>query len=212
MTLDDADHLLSREDAEYAAEVIAAWAGRYLPLRAPAPPPGAPEGVVRVSEADPDGFLQDIDAGPRHHAVADEPAGLWRHRPGPVALWLPCRGAWRLHLDDDPMYARKKGWPLSHVSVEVTHDKMHAQDAATGIVPRIDRFHRAIRLEGDLSEEQRERLRRDRRQVPGTSDARDRRRGRDGAYRRAGTGLSPPLRRILHSGASPGRCRPSSPA
>ena len=36
---------------------------------------------------------------------------------------------------------------------------MHAQDAATGIVPRIDRFHRAIRLEGALSPDQRERLR-----------------------------------------------------
>ena len=31
VSLDRADHLLTRpEDAEYAAEVIAAWAGRYL--------------------------------------------------------------------------------------------------------------------------------------------------------------------------------------
>ncbi len=45
VTLDDADHLLSRggEDAEYAADVIAAWAQRYLTLTPPAPPPiGAP--------------------------------------------------------------------------------------------------------------------------------------------------------------------------
>ena len=65
VTLDDADHLVTRpEDAEYAAEVIAAWAGRYLDIRPPAPPKGAPEGVVRVSEADPDGFLQDVTSGP----------------------------------------------------------------------------------------------------------------------------------------------------
>jgi putative redox protein len=38
VTLDDSDHLISKpEDAEYAAEVIAAWAARYLDLR----PPGA---------------------------------------------------------------------------------------------------------------------------------------------------------------------------
>ncbi|MBC7141667.1 MAG: alpha/beta fold hydrolase, partial [Rhodobacteraceae bacterium] len=74
VTLDDADHLVSRPaDADYAAEVIAAWAARYLDLKAPAPPPGAPEGIVRVSEADPKGFLQNVQSGPLHHALADEP-------------------------------------------------------------------------------------------------------------------------------------------
>ncbi len=160
VTLDDSDHLLSRpEDADYAADVIAAWAGRYLDLRSPAPPPGAPEGVVRVSEADPDGFLQDIDAGPRHHTVADEPLAYGGTDRGmsPYGFLAAALGACTSMTIR--MYARKKGWPLDHVLVEVTHDKMHAQDAATGIVPRIDRFHRAIRLEGPLSAEQRERLR-----------------------------------------------------
>ena len=74
VTLDDADHLITRsEDAEYAAEVISTWASRYLKLRYPAPPIGAPEGIIRTSEADPKGFLQDIHAGPIHHALADEP-------------------------------------------------------------------------------------------------------------------------------------------
>lgn len=160
VTLDDADHLLSRrEDAEYAAEVIAAWCGRYLDLRSPAPPPGAPEGVIRVSEADAEGFLQDIDAGPRHHAVADEPKAYGGTDRGmsPYGFLAAALGACTSMTIR--MYARKKGWPLDHVSVDVTHDRMHAQDAATGIVPRIDRFHRAIRLEGALSPEQRERLR-----------------------------------------------------
>lgn len=74
VTLDDADHLITRDkDAEYVAQVIATWAGRYLDLSPPAPPPGAPEGITRISEADPDGFLQDIQSGPRHHLLADEP-------------------------------------------------------------------------------------------------------------------------------------------
>jgi len=56
------------------------------------------------------------------------------------------------------MYARRKGWPLRHVSVDVLHDKVHAQDADTGERPRIDRFHRSIRLVGDLDAEQRRKL------------------------------------------------------
>ena len=74
VTLDDADHLISRaEDAEYAAEVIATWAQKYLKLSPPAPSIGTPEGIVRVSEADPKGFLQDVQSGPFHHTLADEP-------------------------------------------------------------------------------------------------------------------------------------------
>jgi alpha-beta hydrolase superfamily lysophospholipase len=44
VSLDDADHLLSRaEDAEYAAEVIAAWAARYVGLRRPPRRPACPK-------------------------------------------------------------------------------------------------------------------------------------------------------------------------
>ena len=57
------------------------------------------------------------------------------------------------------MYARRKGWAVTHVSVDVTHDKVHAQDATgTGMTHKIDSFHRAITLEGDLDSDQRQRL------------------------------------------------------
>jgi putative redox protein len=56
------------------------------------------------------------------------------------------------------MYARRKGWPLTGVSVDVSHDKVHAQDADTSQAQRIDRFKRRITLTGDLTEEQRARL------------------------------------------------------
>jgi putative redox protein len=55
------------------------------------------------------------------------------------------------------MYARRKGWPLAHVSVDVTHDKVHAQDAG-GSTSRIDHFLRRITLEGALDTDQRARL------------------------------------------------------
>lgn len=159
VTLDDADHLITKpEDAEYAAEVIAAWAGRYLDLRPPAPPPGAPEGIVRVSEADPDGFLQDVNAGPLHHTLADEPLAYGGTNRGMSPYGFLSAGLGACTSMTVRMYARRKGWPLTHVSVDVSHDKVHAQDAETSKEVRIDTFRRQMRLEGDLTDEQRKRL------------------------------------------------------
>ena len=158
VTLDDADHLITRaEDAEYAAEVIAAWVGRYLDLRAPAPPPGAPEGITRVAEADPSGFLQDVNAGPTHHIQADEPLAYGGTNRGMTPYQLVAAGLGACTSMTLRMYARQKGWPLTHVSVDVTHDKVHGQDAK-GALDRIDSFVRRIRLEGDLDDAQRKRL------------------------------------------------------
>jgi uncharacterized OsmC-like protein len=56
------------------------------------------------------------------------------------------------------MYARRKGWPLTHISVDVSHDKVHAQDAETGSGDKIDTWYRRIRLTGDLTAAQRQRL------------------------------------------------------
>ncbi len=159
VTLDDADHLVSdARDAEYVAEVIAAWADRYLDLTPPAPPIGAPEGVVRVSEAAPDGFLQDIQNGPHHHAVADEPEAYGGSNRGMSPYGFMAAGLGACTSMTIRMYARRKGWPLTGISVDVTHDKVHAQDAGTTQADRIDRFVRRITLTGDLTEDQRARL------------------------------------------------------
>ena len=159
VTLDDADHLISRPaDAEYAAEVIAAWAARYMDLKAPAPPPGAPEGIVRVAEADPKGFLQDVNSGPKHHAVADEPEAYGGTNRGMTPYGFLSAGLGACTSMTIRMYARRKKWPLTHVSVDVSHDKVHAQDADNEKGFRIDTFKREIRLEGDLDAAQRARL------------------------------------------------------
>ncbi len=159
VTLDDADHLISRaEDAEYAAGVIAAWSRRYLDLRAPAPPPGAPEGVVRVSEADAKGFLQDVQSGPHHHALADEPVAYGGTNRGMSPYGFLSAGLGACTSMTIRMYARRKGWPLRHVSVDVCHDKVHAQDAGGAAGDKIDHFTRRITLEGALDDAQRKRL------------------------------------------------------
>ena len=159
VTLDDADHLISRsEDAEYAAEVIAAWAARYLDLSPPAPPIGAPEGVVRVSEADPEGFLQDVNSGPIHHTLADEPMAYGGTNMGMTPYGFLSSGLGACTSMTIRMYARRKGWKLDHVWVDVSHNKVHAQDAATGSGDKIDSFKRTIHLEGNLTEAERARL------------------------------------------------------
>ncbi|MCK8483800.1 bifunctional alpha/beta hydrolase/OsmC family protein [Aliiroseovarius sp. S2029] len=159
VTLDDADHLITRaEDAEYVAEVIAAWAAKYIELTPPAPPPGAPEGIVRASEADPRGFLQDIQSGPNHHMYADEPLAYGGTNKGLSPYGFLSAGLAACTSMTIRMYARRKGWPLDHVRVDVSHDKVHAQDAETGTRDRVDQFQREICLEGALDADQRARL------------------------------------------------------
>lgn len=161
VTLDSADHLISKaEDAEYAADVICAWAQRYLDMRPPAPPPGVPEGVVRVAEADANGFLQDVMAGPRHHTRADEPETYGGTDRGMTPYQFLSAGLGACTAMTIRMYARRKSWKLAHVQVDVTHDKVHAQDCkdCAGDGAKIDAFHREICLEGDLDQEQRARL------------------------------------------------------
>ncbi len=160
VTLDDADHLLTRaEDAEYAAEVIAAWALRYLDLPEAPEPAAPPEGVVRVVEADPESFLQDVLAGP-HHLLADEPESHGGGGQGlsPYQFLAAALGACTTMTIR--MYARRKGLALTGVAVDVTHEKVHAADCADCETRegKVDVLTRAIRLEGTLTEAERDRL------------------------------------------------------
>ncbi|MEM1385767.1 MAG: bifunctional alpha/beta hydrolase/OsmC family protein [Pseudomonadota bacterium] len=160
VTLDDADHLLTRaEDADYAAEVIAAWASRYLDL-AETPPADAPEGITRVIEADPDGFLQDVVVGSSHRLLGDEPASYGGRDAGPSPYQFLTAALGTCTAMTIRMYARRKEIALEHVSVDVSHNKIHAEDCAACETKagKIDRFQRVIRLTGDLDLPTRKRL------------------------------------------------------
>ncbi len=161
VTLDNADHLITRaEDAEYAADVIATWAARYLDLPKPAAPIGAPEGIVRVDEVSPDGFRQDIAAGPKHHIIADEPLSFGGTDTGFTPYQLVSAGLGACTSMTIRMYAQRKKWPLEHVSVDITHDKIHAADCEHCETEngKVDQFKRIITLQGDLDTDQRRRL------------------------------------------------------
>ena len=160
VSLADADHLLSNpRDAAYAADVIAAWAGRYLDMEA-APEVSATEPrTVVVTETRASKFQQTIRAG-RHTLTADEPvaAGGLDSGPNPYDLLLAGLGActsMTLRL-----YADRKQLPLERVSVKLAHSRIHAEDCETcetkeGMLDRIDK---EITVAGPLDEDARARL------------------------------------------------------
>ncbi|MGH9810420.1 MAG: bifunctional alpha/beta hydrolase/OsmC family protein, partial [Terriglobia bacterium] len=157
VSLDHADHLLLRvEDAAYAAAVLAAWSSRYLDQVTDESQ--AVQGV-RVVEAGEGKFAQRVYAG-RHHLRADEPvsAGGTDTGPGPYELLLAALGACTSMTVR--MYAAQKQWPLKRVSVNLHHDKVYAADCAECETRegKIDKIERAITLEGDLDDAQRQRL------------------------------------------------------
>ena len=160
VSLDDADHLLTRRrDAVYAAEVIAAWAARYIGTDAPEPDPAEEPRAVEVTETGVGAFQQEVTVGP-HRFLADEPlsAGGLDTGPSPYDLLLAALGtctAMTLRL-----YADRKSLPLTGVSVRLQHSTIHASDCATWETAdgRIDRIDRVITIEGDLDETQHARL------------------------------------------------------
>jgi putative redox protein len=58
------------------------------------------------------------------------------------------------------LYARRKQWPLTNVTVRLTHSKIHAADCAECETRegKLDRIEREIALEGALDDTQRARL------------------------------------------------------
>ena len=120
--------------------------------------PRSPEGWVVVQGAA-DGFAQTIDAS-GHVFQADEPIeqGGTATGPTPYDLLLASLGACTSMTI--AMYARRKQWPLQHVTVHLRHSRVHAEDCAQceTAPKKLDRIEREIDLRGELSDDQRTRL------------------------------------------------------
>ena len=162
VSLADADHLLSnRRDSSYAADVIAAWASRYIePAVAEAAVDlgQSPRRVV-VRETRDSKFQQSISVGP-HRLVADEPvaAGGEDTGPGPYDFLLAGLGACTSMTMR--LYADRKSLPLERTTVTLRHSKIHAQDCAECETKEgmLDQIERVIAMEGELDAEQRKKL------------------------------------------------------
>lgn len=57
-------------------------------------------------------------------------------------------------------YARRKGWPLTGVTVRLRHSRIHAEDCAECETKRamLDRIEREIDVAGELTTEQRTKI------------------------------------------------------
>ncbi|GAB4173148.1 MAG: bifunctional alpha/beta hydrolase/OsmC family protein [Wenzhouxiangellaceae bacterium] len=155
VSLDRADHLLADEDdARFAAEVIDAWARRYLVLE----PVEASEGARVLGRRD-HGFLCAVQAG-THRLIADEPKSHDGTDRGPDPYRFLAASLGSCTVMTLNMYARHKGWPVERVVCEVVHDRVHAEDCegCESGARKIDRLTRRIAIEGELDEAQRRRM------------------------------------------------------
>jgi uncharacterized OsmC-like protein/alpha/beta superfamily hydrolase len=158
LSLDTADHLVrKRADAVYLADVIAAWASRYLPAAEEAP--ALPPGVVEVSETLSGHLTQRVRAG-RHVLVADEPLALGGDDagPGPYDYLLAALGACTSMTMR--LYAERKGIAAERFTLRLAHNRIHAEDCADcesqqGIIGEITRD---IAIDGAVSDDERARL------------------------------------------------------
>lgn len=137
ISLDHADHMLSdREDSEYVAETLVAWASRYLGLRrhreegGTGTAPTVAAGEVLVTERD-QAFLRGLYAA-RHQLLADEPraAGGSDLGPNPYELLLMALGACTSMTLR--MVATRKGMALDDIEVRLRHERLEAEGGSGG--------------------------------------------------------------------------------
>jgi uncharacterized OsmC-like protein/alpha-beta hydrolase superfamily lysophospholipase len=148
VSLDDADHLLSRrDDAEHVASLIATWALRYMPQ------PQVPQAKAADALAEETGFgkfqLALRSGGSRWLADEPETAGGLGSGPTPYDLLASALAACttmtlRHHADG-------KGWPATRIRTAVNHRRDMDRSPS-------DVFSRTVAVEGELDDTQRAQL------------------------------------------------------
>lgn len=161
ISLTGADHLLSQKrDAVYVADMIAAWAMRYLdaPEAVSDTVPEMPDGVV-VQESRATRLQQTISAG-KHRMIADEPVSVGGHDTGPAPYDFLLAALGACTSMTMRLYAERKSIPLDRITVALKHGRIYAKDCEDcetkeGMISKIDRV---ITMDGNLDAEQRDRL------------------------------------------------------
>lgn len=156
VSLDDADHLLSRtEDARYAARVLAAWASRYIGADAPAPeeakaaePDFRGGALARTIKGEPLAVALSIDGHPMIIDAGEEDGG---HDLGPNPTRTAEGALAACGVMTVRMYARRKGWDAGEIEIRVRRAK--SEDAHAP-----HQLEKELRITGDLDEDQRSRL------------------------------------------------------
>lgn len=158
VSLDGADHLLSKKkDSEYVGSVISSWSTRYLEI--PEKKKLKSKSNIVASLDSEDKYTTHLKLG-NHFLVADEPKKFGGNDYGPSPYEYVSGGLAACTALTIEMYARRKNWKLKNVTVTVEHTKDHAPDCLNCEEPssKIDFFTLSIKMEGDLTEDQRKRL------------------------------------------------------
>jgi len=158
VSLDGADHLLSREaDSRYVGELVASWSERYLE---------GDKTVTRLrtksmilAQTDEEAYLTRIKAGD-FQLLADEPEDMGGQNRGPSPyeyLGTSLAACTNMTLR---MYADRKGWPLESIRTHVDFDADHVSDVQHCDTEdrRVGKFIRRIEIKGPLDEKQTDRL------------------------------------------------------
>ncbi|MFK8077269.1 MAG: alpha/beta fold hydrolase [Granulosicoccus sp.] len=159
VSLDDANHLLTRAaDAEYVADVIAAWALRQLDTPEPEYRPDVAAGELTVSERN-QKFMLDVFSD-SHHWIADEPTRVGGNNAGPDPYEHLLAAVGTCTAMTLRMYAGRKKWPLDNAEVLLRHGREHLKDCSDcdENPTKLDFIDREILLHGDLTADQRSRL------------------------------------------------------
>lgn len=152
VSLDQADHLISRrQDTDYAACVIGAWATQYI---GPRPDIKFGKGYVIAMESGEGKFHTLIRAG-EHTLVADEPGSVGGDNRGPTPLDFLASALAACTTMTVRLYLEHKNWQMGEISTEVAHTKIKKAPDDKGTV----QFTRTLKLtDHALNEAQKERV------------------------------------------------------
>jgi putative redox protein len=147
VSLDDADHLLTnKRDAEYAADVISAWAGRYITHEKSvnkdvsnvmstmnASETSAEHGKTEITkghvivEEKNHKFTQHVSTA-SHYWLADEPESVGGNNMGPDPYEHLLAGLGACTAMTLRMYATRKNLAIKHIKVELKHSRNYLLD------------------------------------------------------------------------------------
>ncbi|WP_158769833.1 bifunctional alpha/beta hydrolase/OsmC family protein [Paraglaciecola sp. L1A13] len=159
VSLENADHLLSnKRDSEYVAEVISAWASRYVLTENESYHANVRQGHVLVEEKD-HNFMQHVSTN-SHYWLADEPLKVGGKNAGPDPYEHLLAGLGACTAMTLRMYAQRKQLPVQHIKVELTHTRDYQQDCVDCETKAqgIEAIVRSISYVGDLDEQQQKRF------------------------------------------------------
>ncbi len=162
VSLDTADHLVTKKsDAAYIAELISSWLVRYLPEQnvEKVKRPNVSENEIVVIADMSKKFTQNVYSKD-HHVIVDEPLSYKGDNLGLTPYGQLLAGLGACTTMTIKMYAERKGLKIDHIETRLSHNKIHANDCndCETSEGRVDEITKFIKVEGDLTNEQLERI------------------------------------------------------